>query len=255
MAQNQQENYWLTLFKSPYRRLGQQLLLGSSILLSGASSITDLIENNDSSCDRPPAVLGLSAASIGLLSVVAFVWMTYLGLRTNLSESRHDDLLLKKFLDAIEEQAQDASKYQSTDPVGKLHIKIQHCLQLFDQLPSDVKQNLPERDLWVVGLLNALPENHPIQQQVLTLSEKLTKSRRGSSKEQKRVSTGLLQEQLENLFKMVEELVGPVKYIAVGHYRITREFQIEEFKFTRTGIQNQSSDGAITIGLDLYADL
>lgn len=252
----QVDNCCTRVLKSKQRRFAQHIMFAFSILLTGASSITDLVLNNDDDCERPVSVLAISGASIGLLSLVTFVWITYLGLKANVEEQRHDERLIEKFLKAVEEHAQTARKCKS-DQIECLHEKIKNCLSLFDALPEEVKKNIPQRDLWILGLLNALPENHPIKQDVQNLSAQLRPRRKTISKEPANlVRTTDLQKQFESLFLKIEALIGgPINYIAVGQFCVTREYQIKKLEeLVNIDIHTQSSDGftsGVTIGMQL----
>lgn len=247
--------FLVKLLKSKKRRLVEKVLIASSILLSSAATITDLVINDTNVCERSIPAIAMNGASIGLLSVVSLIWMGYQGLKTSIDEKQHEEDLVEKFVKAVEEHTQAARNIQP-DQVEALQEKIRQCLELFDKLPDDLKEELPPRDIWILGLLNALPESHPIRpalQAMRSMSGGLKSRSKSQRKSVSLVVSASLQAEFEKIFVMIEEIVGsPIHFLAAGDICVTRDYQIKTLEETMKMYGNcQTSDaGGISIGIN-----
>lgn len=198
----------------------------------------------------------MNGASIGILSVVSLVWMGYQGLKSSVDGKLHEDDLVEKFVKAVEEHTQAAKNIQP-DQVEALQDKIRQCLQLFDKLPDNLKEELPPRDIWILGLLNALPDSHPIRpalQAMRLMSGDLKTRTKSQCKSVSSCVSASLQEEFERIFTMIEEIVGtPIHFLAAGDICVTRDYQIKtlEEMMQLYGNYRTSETGGISIGINV----
>lgn len=144
------------------------LIFGAWILLTTANSMQLYYDYKDKNNKRAgtQATIVLGIIALVIQGAVAALWFTHSKVKGKLADEKRDKELVERFVQALKDQKLASIETAHTvEPLPQDHLKAetQECIKHYDNLPHAIKEKIPPRDLWIIGLIKGLPPTHPLQ--------------------------------------------------------------------------------------------